>query len=128
CSEKVTQPQPTIAFKLLMPQGDCNNPEDIKIAALAVQGLINAEPVPNSRIVTIRVQHTNAEFAALLANVTGQVYTERNLARRLSQSEGAATWLGDEYGDLTQQLEASERALIEFKKKNNVVAVGIEDQ
>ncbi len=129
CTQKLgTGANAEVALKVLSPQSDCNNPEDIKLAAQVVQALVNAVPVPSSRIVTISVQHNNPEFAALLANTVGQIYTERNLARRLSQSEGAATWLGDEYGDLTQQLEASERALIEFKKKNNVVAVGIEDQ
>ena len=56
------------------------------------------------------------------------VYVQRNLEWRLSQSTGAANWLGDEYGDLTQQLNDSESALIDFKRKNNVVAVAIEDQ
>ncbi len=57
-----------------------------------------------------------------------EVYTRRNLEHRLNQSEGAAVWLGDEYGDLTAQLNAAESALIDFKRKNNVIAVGIEDQ
>jgi capsular exopolysaccharide synthesis family protein len=116
------------AFAILVPGGDCSNAENLRAAALGVVGLVSATPQPQSRIVNISVQHNEPEFAALLANTVGQVYSERNLARRLSQSEGAATWLGDEYGDLTQQLNNAERELIEFKKKNNVVAVGIEDQ
>jgi polysaccharide biosynthesis transport protein len=116
------------AFDAIVPKGDCGRAADLRLAALSLTGMVNATPQPNSRIVNITVQDNNPELAALLANTVGQVYSERNLERRLSQSEGAATWLGDEYGDLTQQLEAAERALIDFKKKNNVVAVGIEDQ
>jgi succinoglycan biosynthesis transport protein ExoP len=128
CDKKTEGPAPQSAFKLLLPAGDCNNPDDIKQAALMVQGLVTAVPVPQSRVVSLVVQNNNPELAALLANTAGQIYTERNLARRLSQSEGAATWLGDEYGGLSQQLTEAERALIEFKTKNNVVAVGLEDE
>jgi capsular exopolysaccharide synthesis family protein len=117
-----------LAFTILAPDGSCGDPDRLRSAALSVNGLVNATPVPQSRIVNITVQHTDPEFAALLANGVGQIYSERNLARRLSQSGGAAKWLGVEYGDLTQELNNAERALIEFKKKNNVVAVGIEDQ
>jgi capsular exopolysaccharide synthesis family protein len=117
-----------VAFGVLVPDGDCGKSEDIKHGAQAIQRMMNTTPIQQSRIVNITVRHNEPEFAALLANGVGQIYSERNLARRLSQSEGAATWLGDEYGDLTQQLEDAERALIDFKKKNNVVAVGIEDQ
>lgn len=116
------------ALQMLVPNGRCNVPNDLQQAAPPIQGLVNVEQVKDTRMVNLSVQHTDPEFAALLANTAGEVYTQRNLERRLSQSAGASTWLSDEYGDITQQLNEAERALIDFKKKNNVVSVGIEDQ
>ena len=117
-----------IAMTRLMPSVNCNDPASVEQAAIAVDGLVQAEPLKDSRVVTLQSTSDDPELAALLANVWAQVYIEHNLSRRLSQSEGASEWLGDEYGNLTQQLNDSEHALIEFKQKNNVLAVGLEDQ
>ncbi|MDB4967975.1 MAG: capsular exopolysaccharide family protein [Myxococcales bacterium] len=116
------------AIDVLVPGMRCDDPDSLTRVGSLLQVMVRAEPQPSSRIVNITVDHATAELAALIANTAGEVYTERNLARRLSQSEGAATWLGDEYGDLSSQLAESEKTLIDFKKKNNVVAVSLEDQ
>ena len=116
------------AMARVMPATKCNDPVSVDRAAVDLQSRVQAEPLKDSRVVTLLATSNEAELAALVANLYAQVYIERNLERRLSQSEGAADWLGDEYGDLTQQLNDAEHALIEFKRKNNVVAVGLEDQ
>jgi succinoglycan biosynthesis transport protein ExoP len=116
------------AIDLLIPNTRCEDDAQMTRAAIVIQGIVRAEPQPSSRIVNITAAHNNPTLAAVLANTVGETYTERNLARRLSQSEGAATWLGDEYGDLSTQLAKAETTLIDFKKKNNVVAVSLEDQ
>jgi capsular exopolysaccharide synthesis family protein len=125
---KIIGPEKTPAMKLFSPTTRCDSNEDLASVAPLLEAALRVEPVKESRLVLLTVTGGNPELAALIANLSAQVYTERNLQRRLSQSEGAATWLGDEYGDLTSQLNESERALIDFKKKNNVVAVAIEDQ
>ncbi|MCU1277555.1 MAG: wzc2 [bacterium] len=116
------------AMRRLSPSAQCNDPASLESLSTLLRGYIQVEPVKESRVVNLVVEGTNPELSALIANTAAQVYTERNLERRMAQSEGAANWLGDEYGDLTRQLNEAERALIEFKKKNNVVAVAIEDQ
>jgi capsular exopolysaccharide synthesis family protein len=116
------------ALTTVLPDGSCDRPDDLGRAASILQGLISVNPVKESHVVTMSAMHNDPEAAALIVNTAAQVYAERNLERRLAQSEGAATWLGDEFGDLTQQLNDAEHALIEFKKQNNVVAVAIEDQ
>jgi capsular exopolysaccharide synthesis family protein len=125
CSKKIGNER---AIDILAPGSKCDSAADMTAAGQIVMALVRAEPQPTSRIVNLTVQHHNPQLAALLANTVGETYTERNLARRLSQSQGAATWLGDEYGDLSAKLAEAEKALIEFKKKNNVVAVSIDDQ
>lgn len=116
------------AMARLSPSTDCNDPKSVDQASVAIDGLVQADPVKDSRVVTLRAASDDPEIAALVANTWAQVYIQRNLEHRLMQSEGASEWLGDEYGNLTQQLNDSEHALIEFKRKNNVLAVGLEDQ
>jgi capsular exopolysaccharide synthesis family protein len=116
------------AIDALAPGIHCDENQALTNVGIMVQGLMHTEPQLNSRIVNIIANHSDPEMAALLANTIGEVYTERNLSNRLAQSEGAANWLGDEYGDLSGQLADAEKELIDFKKANNVVAVSLEDQ
>ena len=106
----------------------CDNPSSVESAAPLLQALVQIDPTKESRVVNLVVELHDPALAALIANTAAQVYAQRNLEHRMAQSEGAASWLGDEYGDLTRQLNGAERALIDFKKQNNVVAVAIEDQ
>ncbi len=126
--DKHLGPAHDIAFTRMFPALHCDSREDLAKAAPTLQALLQVDPVKESRAVNMTVAWNEPELAAMVANTMAQVFIERNLERRLSQSEGAATWLGDELGDLTLQLNEAEHALIEFKKKNNVVAVAIDEQ
>src|SRR4051812_23240682 len=115
------------ALRHLLPSIKCTEPSDYVRGSKYIQGMVRVDPVKDSRIVNLSVQSDSAEFAAALANTAAAVYLERNLDRRLSQSQHAATWLEGEYGDLATQLHDAEQALVDFKRKNNIVAVSIED-
>jgi capsular exopolysaccharide synthesis family protein len=116
------------ALQRLVPGVSCKEPGAIEKVAPLLQAIVQTDPVASSRVVNMLVEHSDPAVAAFVANTAAQVYAQRNLERRIAQSEGAANWLGDEYGDLTRQLNEAQTALIEFKRQNNVVAVAIEDQ
>jgi polysaccharide biosynthesis transport protein len=116
------------ALERLMPGINCALVSDYARAAPMLQALVRLDPIRDSRVVNLTILHHDPQLAATVSNVMAQVYERRNLERRLSQSAGAATWLGDEYGDLSGQLNEAERSLIDFKRKNNIVAVALEDQ
>lgn len=116
---------PALAF--LVPKINCDSTSELNNAALVVASALSVEPVNESRFLVLLGTSGSAEFAALLANTAAEVFLERNLERRLSHSAGAATWLGSEYTDLTEQLNAAEQALLDFKKKHNIVSVSLED-
>jgi succinoglycan biosynthesis transport protein ExoP len=114
------------ALRFLLADADCNNPESFTKAAPKLQTMLVVRPLRESRVVELIVRSTSPEFAALLANMVAEVYASENLQRRLSYSAGAATWLGDEYQQLMNELRSAEQALIDFKKNNNVVEVSID--
>jgi capsular exopolysaccharide synthesis family protein len=112
----------------IVPSVKCDDPKSVADIAPLLQGMITVTPARDSRVVSISARHNDPEITADIANAYADVYRERNLARRLAQSEGAARWLGDQYGDLMSQLRDADNALVEFKRKYGVLAVAIEDQ
>jgi capsular exopolysaccharide synthesis family protein len=88
---------------------------------------ITVEPVKNSRMVYIKVEDTNPEFAALLANTIASAYMEANLDTKLDATRSAGDWLSDQLEELKQKLEKSEMALHNFKKEHNILSVSLED-
>jgi len=115
------------ALRHLIANVNCNNPAEYENNLKPFRDALTIDPVKESRVVNLTVVSRSPEFAALLANTTSTIYLERNLDRRLSQSQYAATWLEGEYGDLAGQLRSAEQALVEFKKRNNIVVVSLED-
>lgn len=106
---------------------DCTD-ENVEKASQGIITRLEVEPVKDSRVVLLTVKDADAHAAALLANTVAETYVTQNLARRLDATQGAATWLGLEYGDLTDQLNAAERALVDFKKRNGILSIALEDQ
>lgn len=125
CNERIDG-QPALAR--LLPGATCTNDDELEAAAPILQAIISIAPMKDSRVVNLMVTHHDPKLAATVANTLARVYTQHNLERRLSNNAAAGNWLGDEFGNLASQVEASERQLIDFKRKNNVVAVSIEDQ
>ena len=115
------------ALRFIVPGANCKDPAELQKAAPVLRSMLRVSPVKDTRIVELAVRSNQPEFAALVANTVAKVYEDRSLERRLSHSADAATWLGDEYSSLMADLRAAENALIEFKQRNNIVAVSLED-
>ena len=93
-----------------------------------LQGLVNVEPVKDSRIVRIRVENRNPEMAALLANAVADSYIGENLAVKTSTTQSASEWLEKQLADLEIKLERSGKALFDFKREHDIVATSWEDR
>src|SRR5262249_37882956 len=96
-------------------------------AAKLILGMVQVDPVKESRIVNIAIRYTDPEAAALIANAVADAYIDQNLERRIASTRGAAMWLDGQLGDLKRKLEASELALYDFKRQNNILSVSLED-
>jgi succinoglycan biosynthesis transport protein ExoP len=125
CDRKLSNGRPALLH--FMPSATCSA-ADFQAASALILGATRIDPIKDSRIVNLSATATSPEVAAVVANISATVYLERNLERRLSQSRSAATWLGGESTDLATQLHDAEQALVEFKKKNNIVSVNLEDR
>lgn len=90
--------------------------------------LVDVEPAARTRIVTLKVKHTNPEMAAQLANTIAELYRDQNIEQRRESTYGAYEWLTKQYRELKEKLEASDAALYNFKRDNNILTTSLEDK
>lgn len=89
---------------------------------------MRVEPVKNSQIANIVVEDRDPERAAILANSIVEAYVESTLDTRLQGTRAASDWLSEQLRDLKTKLEASEVALYEFRRENDILATSLEDR
>ncbi|CAN5704519.1 exopolysaccharide regulatory tyrosine autokinase VpsO [soil metagenome] len=80
-------------------------------------------PVRNTRIVEIRYTSTDPAFAAAAANAVAAAYIEQNMLFKVNTSKEAGDFLSDRLAEQRKAVEASERALQEFKEANGAVSI-----
>ena len=91
-------------------------------------GQLRVASLKDSRIANITVSDLDPVRAALIANTIADTYIEYNLEFKLEGARSATTWLGQEGNTLRKKLELSELALYEFRKRNNLLGVGLDDK
>ncbi len=96
--------------------------------AEALRARIRAEPVKDSRLFQISVEDADPDRARDIANATADAYLEQNVERMLSATISALDWLTRQSGDLQNDLEASERALYDFRREHDILSIDLEDR
>lgn len=86
-------------------------------------GGLTIVPVRNSRMVEIRYDSTDPEFAAAAANALAKTYIQQNMESKFSTSKDAADWLADRLAEQRKALETSESALQAYKERNGTISV-----
>src|SRR5204863_6254911 len=95
---------------------------DAAIAAL-IKGL-NVQRVGASYLVRIDFKSGNKEQAAKIANAVTDAYIFDQLNAKYQTNRRSTDWLQERLQALREQAAAAERAVIEFRAKNNIVAAG----
>ena len=89
----------------------------------AFVGRVGVEPVRGSRLVDILFDSTDPKFAATATNALMEEYVDQNLQTKLSTSENMLEWLGKELANQQAKVEESERALAEYRDKQNAMSL-----
>ncbi|MCK8783243.1 Wzz/FepE/Etk N-terminal domain-containing protein [Roseomonas sp. NAR14] len=87
----------------------------------AVQRLIAIRRIGLSYMLEISVRSPNPELSARIANAVVDAYTAAQLDGRVQTSRRASVWLEDRIRELREQAIAADRAVQEFKVRNNIV-------
>ena len=89
-----------------------------------IMGGLSVQPQMNSRLVDIAFSSPSPEFAARAANAVADGYIAQELERTFGASSYAKSYLEEQLNLTKARLEQSERDLVEFAQKENLVNVG----
>jgi len=98
--------------------------EALRKAVAVVQSGLNIEPVRNSRLVKLHFDSGNPMFSARVANALAEGFIAQQLERRFDASSYAKEYLEDRLRQLKVKLAESEKQLVQFAQKENIVNTG----
>ncbi|TAK39894.1 MAG: polysaccharide biosynthesis tyrosine autokinase [Lysobacteraceae bacterium] len=96
----------------------------LRQAVGVVQEGLSIEPVRNSRLVKVHFDSGNPQFSAQVVNALSEGFIAQQLERRFDASSYAKTYLEDRLRQLKAKLADSERQLVAFAQKENIVNTG----
>ena len=122
-------------FALLQPQSKqqakkrgANARQDAQQELMAAAGIVrrglSVEPVRDSRLVRINYDSTIPGFSVRVANAVAEGFIAAGLERRFGATSYAKTYLEDQLKLTKAKLEDSERKLVVFAQKENLVNTG----
>lgn len=94
--------------------------------AAQFQSGVSIEQVQDSRLVRLHYDSPNAQFSQRAANALAESFIAGNLERRFDSASYAKTYLEDRLQELKLKLEDSERKLVAFAQKEQIVTPGDE--
>jgi capsular exopolysaccharide synthesis family protein len=103
-------------------------PVPVLDAAKIVSARVTVEPVKDSSLVYLRYEDFDPTRAQRVLATHIRIYLDQNLEQTTALSTTALEWLNDQLGTLKDDLENSERALSDFRLKNNVLSISLEDR
>jgi capsular exopolysaccharide synthesis family protein len=86
-------------------------------------GRLSVQPVPGSRLVDVTFESEHPEFAAQAVNALVDEYVAQNLEVKLQSTQNMIEWLDKELGNQQKKVEESERALAEYRDKENALSL-----
>lgn len=89
----------------------------------AFLGRVDVEPVRGSRLVDVFFQSTTPAFAAQAANALAEEYVNQNLELKLQSTDNMLEWLDKELANQQKKVEDSERALAEYRDRQNAMSL-----
>jgi capsular exopolysaccharide synthesis family protein len=101
---------------------------ELRAAAGIVAGGVSVDPVKDSRLVWINFDSTAPAFSVRVANAMADGFIASGLERRFGATSYAKTYLEDQLKLTKAKLEDSERKLVAFAQKENLVNTGVDGQ
>jgi capsular exopolysaccharide synthesis family protein len=93
-----------------------------------VQAKIRVEAVKESRVSLIKIEDSDPNRAALLANEVAQAYIDEVMSQKLKLTENASKWLDERRDNLSDSAKASELALYNYRRQADMLATSIDDR
>jgi polysaccharide biosynthesis transport protein len=104
-----------------------SRPSDFQLMRTAIgriQSQLTIKRVGLSYVIEISYSSLSPEHAASIANAVAEGYIVDSLESKYQASRRAAVWLQDRMKELRAQASTAERAVADYKAKNNIVDAG----
>lgn len=101
---------------------DADSKATLRFATGVIQEGLSITPVPNTRLVQISYDSPVPAFSARVANAVAEGFIASGLERRFGANSYAKTYLEDQIKTTKARLEQSERQLVAFAQKENLVS------
>jgi len=101
-----------------------SEPERVEGAIAALNNGLKVQRLGPSYLVRIDFSSPNKELAVKIANAVTDAYVFDQLNAKFQANRRAGDWLQERLQALREQASAAERAVVEFKAKNNIVPAG----
>jgi len=105
-------------------KGSPSSEQLMRAAVGTVQARLSVRRVGMTYAIEIDFQSFNPNRAAQIANAVAEAYVVDTLEAKYQTTRRAAMWLQDRLKELREQSSSAERAVVEFKAKNNIVETG----
>ncbi len=89
---------------------------------------ITVEALPRTQIINVTFRHRRPEVAKRAVDALVDCFLDHNLEQHDTTTHSASRWLTDEADVLRKGLAASELALYEFRSKNDLLSLSVEDR
>ncbi len=93
-----------------------------KRAIGAVMGGVTAKRVGLTYVIEVGFQSKSPDGAARIANAVVEAYIRDQLDAKFQATGRATAWLGDRIAELKEQSAIADRAVEDFKQKNNMIS------
>ena len=90
----------------------------------AFESGLQAKRIANTYVIEIGFLSLSPDRAAEIANATADAYIVDQLEAKYQATKRASAWLQDRIQELREQASTAERAVLDFKKQNNIVDTG----
>ncbi len=111
-------------FSGLFPEQRPSQDALMRIAIGKLASNLSIKRVGLSYVIEISYQALSPDQAARVANAVADGYINDSLESKYQASRRAAVWLQDRLKELRAQASSAERAVVDFKAKNNIVDAG----
>jgi polysaccharide biosynthesis transport protein len=103
------------------PKADESSDESSLVSSFI--GRVEVLPVRGSHLVDLTFTAQNPRFAATAANALADEYVDQNLQIKLQSTQGMLDWLERELAGQQQKVEDSERALAQYRERENALSL-----
>ncbi len=111
-------------FSWMFPESRPSEAALMRIAIGKLTSNLSIKRVGLSYVIEISYQSLSPDQAARVANAVAEGYIVDSLESKYQASRRAAVWLQDRLKELRAQASAAERAVADYKEKNNIVDAG----